>query len=264
VQRRNEKRICCGSTIKEDVFIGRKICILGDSVAKGVLLDDVRNRYCIAKANLGTQLAQALGCSVTNLAKFGSTVTDGLARFEKQKDSLNECRMVLMNFGGNDSDFLWQEISTAPDRVHEPKTTVDVFEKTYLKLIDCIRNFGITPVLLNLVPVDHARYFSWISRERNPDNILKWLGGTTEFIYRWHEQYNIAVHRIAQTAGVKLIDIRSAFLARRDSFDYLSPDGIHPNHVGHSLIASTVLQQLKGLDQSNASVRWPLAATSRT
>ena len=223
-----------------------KICILGDSVAKGVLLDDVRNRYCVAKENLGTQLAQVFGCSVTNLTKFGSTVTDGLARFEKQKASLNECKMVLMNFGGNNSDFLWQEISTAPDAVHEPKTTMDVFEKTYLKLIDCIRNCGITPVLLNLVPVDHARYFSWISRERNPDNILKWLGGTTEFIYRWHEQYNIAVHKVAQTAGVKLIDIRSAFLARRDYCDYLSADGIHPNNAGHSLIASAVLQQFEG------------------
>jgi len=223
-----------------------KICILGDSVAKGVLFDDVRDRYCIAKANLGTCLAEVFGCSVTNLAKFGSTVTKGLASFEKQKDSLGHCGTVLMNFGGNDSDFLWQEISIAPDGVHEPKTAVDVFEKTYLKLIDRIRNCGITPVLLNLAPVDHARYFSWISRERNPDNILKWLGGTTEFIYRWHEQYNLAVHRIAQTASVKLIDIRSAFLARRDYCDYLSADGIHPNHVGHSVIASTVLQQLKG------------------
>lgn len=81
------------------------ICILGDSIAKGVVFDARRNRYAIAKENLGKQIAQVTGCSVSNLSKFGSTVTDGLARFEKQKDALQDCKTVLMNFGGNDSDF---------------------------------------------------------------------------------------------------------------------------------------------------------------
>jgi len=151
-----------------------------------------------------------------------------------------------MNFGGNDSDFLWQEISAAPDALHEPRTPIDIFEQTYLKLIGHVRQCGLTPILLNLPPVDHVRYFAWISRELNADNILKWLGGSSEFIYRWHEQYNVAVHKIAQTANVKLIDIRSAFLQRRDYHKCLSDDGIHPNEKGHTLIAETVLRQFEG------------------
>lgn len=218
------------------------ICILGDSIAKGVLFDAQRNRYAIAKENIGKQITQVIGNSVTNLSKFGCTVTDGLVRFEKQKDVLQDCRTVLMNFGGNDSDFLWQEISAAPDELHKPKTPIDFFEQTYLKLIERVRKCGLTPILLNLPPVDHTRYFAWISRELNADNILKWLGGTSEFIYRWHEQYNVAVHKIAQTANVKLIDIRSAFLQRRDYSHLLSDDGIHPNETGHALIAGTVVQ----------------------
>ena len=201
------------------------ICILGDSIAKGVVFDAQRNRYTIANNNLVKQLAEMYDCSVTNLSKFGNTVTDGLARFEKQKDSLAECKTVIMDFGGNDSDFLWQEISAAPDELHQPKTPIDVFEQTYLQLIERVQKCEFTPVLLNLPPVDHARYFEWISRELNANNILKWLGGTTEFIYRWHEQYSVAVHKIAQTANVKLIDIRSAFLERRDYCNYLSDDG---------------------------------------
>jgi len=220
------------------------ICILGDSIAKGVLFDAQRNRYAIAKENLGKQLIQVIGCSVTNLSKFGCTVTDGLARFEKQKDAIQDCKTVLMNFGGNDCDFFWKEISVAPDELHESKTPAGVFELTYLKLIDSVRKCGFTPVLLNLPPVDHTRYFTWISRELNADGILKWLGGTSEFIYRWHEQYNVAVHKIAQTANVKLIDIRSAFLEKRDYCDYLSVDGIHPNEQGHSMISQIVLQQI--------------------
>lgn len=220
------------------------ICILGDSIAKGVVFDAQRNRYTITKENLGNQLSRALDCSVTNLSKFGSTVMDGLAHFEKQKDSLAERGTVLMNFGGNDSDFLWQEVSAAPDEFHNPKTPIDIFEQTYLKLIECVRKCGFTPALLNLPPVDHTRCFAWISRELNADNILKWLGGTSEFIYRWHEQYNVAVHKIAQAANVKLIDNRSAFLQRRDYSCFLSDDGIHPNEEGYALIAEAVKQYL--------------------
>lgn len=219
------------------------ICILGDSIAKGVVFDAQRNRYTIANNNLGKQLAEMYDCSVTNLSKFGCTVTDGLARFEKQKDALQDCRTVLMNFGGNDSDFLWQEISAAPDELHKPKTPIDIFEQTYLNLIERVRKCGFTPVLLNLPPVDHTRYFAWISRELNADNILKWLGGTSAFIYRWHEQYSVAVHKIAQAANVKLIDIRSVFLERRDYCNYLNDDGIHPNEKGYDLIASAVMKQ---------------------
>ena len=220
------------------------ICILGDSIAKGVVFDAQRDRYVIAKETLGKQIAQVTECTVTNLSKFGCTVTDGLARFEKQKDALQDCKTVLMNFGGNDCDFLWQEISAAPDELHEPKTPIAVFKQTYLKLIERVRKCGFTPILLNLPPLDLTRYFAWISRELNADNILKWLGGTSEFIYRWHEQYNVAVHKIAQTANVKLIDIRSAFLQRRDYSRFLSDDGIHPNEEGYALIAEAVMQYL--------------------
>ena len=221
--------------------MNQNLCILGDSIAKGVVLDARRNRYTIAKENLGAQITRMFGHCVTNLSKFGCTVTDGLARFERQKDALQDCKTVLMNFGGNDSDFLWQEISAAPDALHKPKTPIDVFAQTYLKLIERVRKSGFTPVLLNLPPVDHVRYFAWISRELNADNILKWLGGTSEFIYRWHEQYNVAVHKLAQTANVKLIDIRSAFLECRDYGEYFSDDGIHPNEKGYFMISEIVL-----------------------
>ena len=56
----------------------------------------------------------------------------------------------------------------------------------------------------------------------------------------------MAVHKIAQTANIKLIDIRSVFLQRRDYCNYLSDDGIHPNETGHALIAGTVVQQFEG------------------
>lgn len=223
----------------------QSICILGDSIAKGVVFDTTKNRYTITKNSFANRIANRWDVSVKNLSKFGSTVTDGVHRFLKQKDELEDCQSVLMNFGGNDSDFQWADISETPDMHHEPKTVMQSFVQTYLDLICKVRQSGKTPILLNLPPVDHKRYFSWISRELNGDNISKWLGGSSEFIYRWHEQYNIAVHKIARQTDVKLLDIRSAFLERRDYCDLLSADGIHPNEDGHDLIAEQILQQIE-------------------
>lgn len=222
----------------------QSICILGDSIAKGVVFDTTKNRYTITKNSFANRIANRWDVSVKNLSKFGSTVTDGVHRFLKQKDELEDCQTVFMNFGGNDSDFNWSAISETPDAQHDPKTGLDVFEDTYMELIEAVREEGKKPVLMNLPPVDHKRYFSWISRELNGENILKWLGGSSEFIYRWHEQYNIAVHKIARHTDVKLLDIRSAFLERRDYCDLLSADGIHPNEDGHDLIAEQILHQI--------------------
>ena len=44
-----------------------KICVFGDSVAKGVVLDNVKNRYSLLKNNFADQLAEILSISVTNI-----------------------------------------------------------------------------------------------------------------------------------------------------------------------------------------------------
>lgn len=42
----------------------QSICILGDSIAKGVVYDSQKNRYTISKESFGNRIAQELGCSV--------------------------------------------------------------------------------------------------------------------------------------------------------------------------------------------------------
>ena len=69
---------------------------------------------------------------------------------------------------------------------------------------------------------------------------MRWLGGSSEFIYRWHERYSIAVQSVAKKANVTLLDVRSAFLERRDYTRFLCDDGIHPNAQGHALIADVM------------------------
>lgn len=219
----------------------QNICLLGDSISKGVMFDPIKNRYVILKESFANRIADHWNISVKNLSKFGSTISDGQHRFQMQLPHLVDCKVVIMEFGGNDCDFIWSEISKQPDIHHEPKTVLSVFTQKYLQLIEAVIHSGKQPILLNLPPVDHKKYFAWISRERNADHILKWLGGSSDFIYRWHEQYNIAVHNIANSTNAKLIDIRSAFLERRDFSHFLSVDGIHLNADGHELVANAII-----------------------
>jgi hypothetical protein len=93
--------------------------------------------------------------------------------------------------------------------------------------------------MFNLPPIDASRYFAWLSKGLNAENILKWLGDV-DHIFRWHKSYNDAICLIAEETGTPLVDVRSDFFKTPDFREYLCDDGIHPNSKGHRLIFETV------------------------
>jgi hypothetical protein len=99
---------------------------------------------------------------------------------------------------------------------------------------------------MTLPPLDSERYFEWISKKSEvyKKNILAWLGSVNT-IYSWHEHYNSIIIDTAREMQTNLIDVRSAFLAHKDYSPYLCIDGIHPNQVGHKLIADKILEYIK-------------------
>ncbi|MEG1180790.1 MAG: SGNH/GDSL hydrolase family protein [Oscillospiraceae bacterium] len=110
----------------------------------------------------------------------------------------------------------------------------------YKDIIRKVRAVGGNPIVLNLPPIDSDKYFAWISSGLCGDSIKGWLGGDTDFIYRWHELYNQQVCALTSKMGVPVIDIRSAFLEKFDYGKLLCIDGIHPNVDGHALICSVI------------------------
>ena len=57
-------------------------------------------------------------------------------------------------------------------------------------------------------------------------------------IYRWQEYYSALVTKVAAAAGCGLVPIREAFLCRlQGGEDVMCVDGIHPNALGHKIIA---------------------------
>ena len=215
------------------------VCLFGDSIAKGVVLDSIRGRYILLKNSFVNLLSRNSEMIVNNYAKFGCTIGAGKKIVEKHMGELSDYQFTALEFGGNDCDFDWADVSEHPDEPHIPHTPLTDFEELYSEVIDRVADSGSQPILLSLPPLDAKRYFSWISRGLNAENILHWLGDV-EHIYRWHEMYNVAVVKLAARKQVPLIDIRRAFLETRNYLSLFCEDGIHPNEAGHSLITNTI------------------------
>lgn len=216
----------------------------GDSITKGVVYDEAKQRYVVLKENFVNLVANNLKAGIYNAGKFGNNIIRGLQKFETDVLKKNP-DILLIEFGGNDCDFDWQAIASNPEGQFEPKTNLDLFSKTLNNIINYCRKLNIVPMLMTLPPLDSKRYFKWICKnEREAEkNILKWLGDVNK-IYYWQEQYSKRVEELAKENGVQLIDIRETFLNEKEYSKYLCIDGIHPNKEGHKLIANKVMDYL--------------------
>lgn len=218
-------------------------CVFGDSIGKGVVLQPSTSRYQLIKMNL-EKLLGLTGISVKNYSMFGCTVSKGLAIIRKHARELVRYKNVFLEMGGNDCDFAWKEVAENPQQDHAPNTPLGEFKQVYAQVIEEVRGNGGRPIILNLPPLEPERFFNWVSRGINGDNILKWLGDV-DMIYRWQEMYNVETMLLASKLSVPIIDIRSAFLKCNNYRDYLCSDGIHPNGEGYNLIYRTIAEQYK-------------------
>lgn len=223
----------------------RQIAIFGDSVLKGTVFDESKGRYCTLEDNCVKMSSQRLGLEIDNHSRFGCTAPRGRNSVLKAMKNGLVCDAALIEYGGNDCDFDWTKVASAPDQPHQPHTPLKEFVIAIQDIIFSLRQKGIAPVLMNLPPIDSKRYFDWITRDGlNRSNILHWLKDVY-YIYRFHEQYSIAVTNLALEQQCPLIDVRTAFLQRPDYNALLCADGIHPNQKGHQVMLSTILSYVK-------------------
>ena len=103
------------------------------------------------------------------------------------------------------------------------------------------------PVLLSLQPIDSIKYFDYISKKLNTDNILKWREVNKQFLTNWHERYNIEVFKLAINKDIPIIDITSKFLEIKNYSNLLllCDDGIHPNEKGYKIIAEAIKEHIE-------------------
>ena len=222
------------------------ICIVGDSITGGVVYLEDSERYARCKDSFVNLLGGALNAEMRNHSKFGLTSEAALRKLGRFEGDIAQCPHTLVMLGGNDSDFDWPAVAETPEQPHDCNTPMEKFKEYYNKVLDGIQALGSKPVVINLIPVYGQRYFDWFSRKSDPKALMRFLG-TTNSIEHWNEMYNLAVMRIAAKRGVPMLDVRSAFLEKRDFEGLFSEDGIHPSPEGHRRMFDYVLPQAKGI-----------------
>jgi len=226
-------------TFKKNVYL------FGDSIAKGIVFDEVLGKYTHLKNNFATSAAASNGVILNNKSMFGCTINKGREIINRVLNNLNTGKIIdyaFLEFGGNDCDHNWDEISLQPLIKHNPKTPVDEFISVYIAIVETLKKSGIPAVIMTLPPIASDLYFNWISKN-NPrkSNILSWLGGNIENIYYWHERYNSAVWEVINQTKSLMIDIRKSFLEDKNYKRFLCADGIHLNQDGHNLVKETIM-----------------------
>lgn len=228
----------------------RKVCGFGDSIMKGIVIDNENSntetvKYKISNMGFAARCCRNLGIEVENFARFGSTVNQGMKYVNRYADRIKEADYVIFEYGGNDCNYNWADIAENPDDVHTPAVPLHSFVEHYSALIDEVRGLGARPVLLSLPILDPVKFFKHLSKGLNSENILRWLNGSIFTLDRWHERYNMEIFRLGLSRRVPVIDITSVFLERRNHADFLCDDGIHPNDEGHALIEGAILDYLR-------------------
>jgi len=221
----------------------RNVEVFGDSILKGVQLDDENKRYHVDNNIDVSMLEKKFLLNINNFSKFGCTISKAFLMIEKRFNSGElKCDAIVLNLGGNDCDFDWKAVSERPDDEHEPNTPLDVFSDTYKKIIEYLKEKGIRPIITTLPPLDSQKFFNWFCGGLDKKaNVLKWLGGV-EAIYRWQENYSRTIERIAEETGTLLVDLRGAFLKHRKLEKLLCEDGTHPNTAGQRVITQGFLE----------------------
>ena len=218
-----------------------KIGVWGDSVFQGVVLDELAGKYRILKNNAVNMCSGALHATVDNFSKFGCTVTKGKQRLFSHLDKGKRSDIAILEYGGNDCDMPWEEISKDPLIEHLPKTPLKVFSSQIQEMIDALIAHGTVPLLTTLPPLQAERYLDWICRNGlSRENILKFLGDANH-IYRHHERYSLEISQLGMANNCRVVDVRAAFLDHGNYADLMCLDGIHPNEKGQMLIRETFM-----------------------
>ncbi len=224
----------------------KSLAIWGDSILKGIVFDEQLQKYKGCDRCAADILAESFPeINIKNNSRFGNIITKGRKLIERALAAGNKTDAAIIEFGGNDCDFNWQEVSAEYLREHDPHTPFDIFVDQLREIVTLMRENGIQPIIMNLPPISADRYFDWFCRDEGTegDRVLHWLC-EKQIIYRTQERYSHAADMVAKELDVPLLDIRTEFLGIRDYGNYLCADGIHLNEKGQQILGETLSEKL--------------------
>ena len=167
----------------------KNIFVFGDSITKGVVTIPVDGheslKYTVNPEGIIRSTFHSGGNVMRNLSRTGSTVKQGLDKINRHLSQIQQGDIVVMEFGGNDCNFDWSAVAANPDAEHTPIVPLAQFSELYSQAVSVLLSVGAKPILLSLPALLPQRFFDYVSRNLNRDNILRWLGGDVCFISNW-------------------------------------------------------------------------------
>jgi len=166
-----------------------------------------------------------LSAVVRNAGVISNTTAHALARLEKDVLS-SQPRLVVIQFGLNDAAIdVWKAPPATTSRV-----SLGTYEANLRTIILAVRRGGAKAVLMTpnparWTPALKTRYGKPPYRAEDPEGLDQPI----------LTSYCVAVRKLAAELSVPLVDVHEAFLSRGP--DRLLLDGMHPNDLGHQLIA---------------------------
>lgn len=142
---------------------------------------------------------------------------------------------VLILFGNNDCWLMGP---------NQPKISIENFRKNMVSVAKQIEDNGQTPVFCNLQPIDFVRFSKLFPELLEYRKKMEWDPSALQ------KKYSGEVESLAQAGKYACVDIRSNL--ERSSEEVIAQDGIHPNDLGHRLIADVILAFLRAIDPSMA------------
>ena len=217
----------------------QKITLFGDSIGKGIMTEGDKLRIASPTA---VRLYEAeYDTGIINASRFGQTMAKSYERgvFREYADRLDGDKenVAVIELGGNDCAYFWQNVAKEPDVFHDSVTPLNNFVRYYDEAISFLLSKGVRVYCCSLVPIDAKRYFdNVIGKLCDKNKVLEFFRGDYTTIYRHHELFSGAITEICHKRRVPVIDLRSPFLNTLDLSYYLCADGVHPNERGQKLI----------------------------
>lgn len=222
-------------------MINMKIVCFGDSLTRGVSF--VKGRMRILKENYPAFLQQFASDHITVINKGVFNDNSDLLLSRVEKDVIDEHPdYVIINIGGNDCNFKWDEVAKNPEDEHQPIVPIERYMDNLKKLIQRIQETNSTPILMTLPPLDPVRYYKLLAQTYG-SSISHWIslqGG----IEHWHGLYNHSLNSLAEQLNVLKIDVRTAMKHAGNLNDFISDDGIHLTGEGYKTMSSAIFSSL--------------------
>lgn len=162
-----------------------------------------------------------------------NTSQDGLDRLEDDVLSQKQLSHTLILFGNNDSRLI------APSQHQIP---LDQFHANMRTMVQRIKDNGQCPILCNLQLLNESLF---ITTFPEADKYCERAGVS---ISERHQLYSDEIQKVAEATGAAFVDIRNPL--KRSKENTVASDGMHPNDLGHKIIAATVVAFLSQISEA--------------